>query len=642
VVALKAIPAVNQIPSRVIIDRVIPNCDHGRYTAKCCLGGMQLIEANILCDGHDKIKVDLLIRHESEEAWTRVPMEALPDNLYSVEFHPEKIGFYKFTIEAAIDRFATWKEGFLKKFQAGNVTDNDILIGLMLMRVERKVAISQEDMMTMLQDESLSIRQRNDWSDISSVRYHQTLFLFVDPALAGFSAWYEFFPRSRWKGIAEKGNLKDAAKRLPYIAGMGFDVVYLPPIHPIGTLNRKGANNSLKTAANDPGSPWAIGNKEGGHKSIDPALGNFEDFRNFLQAAESFSLKVALDIAFQCAPDHPYLSEHPEWFKANPDGSIRYAENPPKKYQDIYPFDFECEAWESLWQELKSIPVFWIEKGVSVFRVDNPHTKSFPFWSWLIAEIRKDHPEVIFLAEAFTTPSVMTHLAKIGFNQSYTYFTWRQNKAEIIDYLQELTATDLKYYFRPNFWPNTPDILPMQLSTRASYIQRFILAATLSPNYGIYGPLFELMAGQPLAAESEEYRDSEKYQIYTWDIEQGNSLAPLIRRVNSIRKSNLALQTSRGLRFHPIDNDQIIAYTRQSGDNLVLVVVNLDPHNRQSGIVDLQIQLLGLGRDYHLHDLLDDAHYDWSGWKNYVELDPDISPAHIFHITQKEQKNALA
>jgi starch synthase (maltosyl-transferring) len=421
---------------------------------------------------------------------------------------------------------------------------------------------------------------------------------------------------------------------------MGFDIVYLPPVHPIGETFRKGRNNALQAQPGEPGCPWAIGGKDGGHKAIDPALGDFSDFAALVKRAEELGLKIALDLAFQCSPDHPYVREHPEWFLRRPDGTIQYAENPPKKYQDIYPFDFECAAWKSLWQELKSIVLFWIEKGVHVFRVDNPHTKAFAFWEWMIAETRREHPDVVFLSEAFSRPHIMAYLAKIGFTQSYTYFAWRSGREELTAYLKELTESGLRHYFRPNFWPNTPDILTRDLQTggRPMHAQRLILAATLSSNYGIYGPAFELMDSVPLAEGKEEYLNSEKYESRLWDVARPDSLAPLIRRVNRIRRSNPALQSQNNIAFHPVSNDRMIAYTRRAGTNILLAVVNLDPQNRQSGTVDLQIQNLGLdpARPYRLHDLLSGAHYEWRGWRNYAELDPHVSPAHIFSLSQEE------
>jgi starch synthase (maltosyl-transferring) len=631
-------------PSRVIIDSVSPEIDGGRFPAKCVLGRALVVEAIILCDGHEILKADLLYRHESETIWRRSPMRALPNDRYGASLTVEHEGGYIYTVEAAIDRFAGWRDGFVKKLKAGEASEADMLTGLGLMEGRNtgnfadywRDAVQVE---AFLNEPGLIQAMRADWNDPSLVRYRHELKVAVDPVYAVFSSWYEFFPRSQWKGIAEQGNLKDAADRLPYIADLGFDIVYLPPIHPIGEVFRKGKNNSLKVEQDDVGSPWAIGGKEGGHKSIHPALGTFEDFAALVARAKTLNLEIALDIAFQCSPDHPYVREHPEWFRKRPDGTIQYAENPPKKYQDIYPFDFESVAWRALWDELLSVLQFWIEKGVRVFRIDNPHTKSFAFWEWAIAEVRKTRPDVIFLAEAFTRPHVMAWLAKIGFSQSYTYFAWRQTKAELTEYMEELTQTELKDYFRPNFWPNTPDILTeaLQSGIPGLYRQRLILAATLTSNYGIYGPVFELMDGAPMVAGKEEYLNSEKYQLREWDVHQPHSMAPLIRLVNRIRRENPALQGNDGLIFHPTDNDQIIAYTKEMGNNLVLTIVNLDRFNSQSGYVDLQIQKLGISPEgtFEVHDLLSDMKYSWRGWKNYVSLDPNAIPAHIFRVERK-------
>jgi starch synthase (maltosyl-transferring) len=419
---------------------------------------------------------------------------------------------------------------------------------------------------------------------------------------------------------------------------MGFDVVYLPPIHPIGRVNRKGANNALSARDGDVGSPWAIGSAEGGHKDILPELGTLDDFRQFVRKARDVGLEIALDIAFQCAPDHPYVSAHPQWFKHRPDGSVQYAENPPKKYQDIYPFDFESDDWRALWAELKSVFEFWIEQGVRIFRVDNPHTKAFPFWEWVIDEIGRHEPDVIFLAEAFTRPKVMHRLAKLGFTQSYTYFTWRTSKGELTDYFNELAHGPGKEYFRPNLWPNTPDILhaTLQSGLRAAFAARLVLAATLSANYGIYGPSFELMESAPREPGSEEYLDSEKYQLRHWSIDRSDSLWPLISRINRIRRDNPALQDDSSLTFCQVDNPQLIAYLKHHGPQgeHVLTVVNLDPYNTQSGWVDLDLAALGLdpAEAYQVHDLLSDQRFQWRGGRNYVMLDPARLPAHVFRL----------
>jgi starch synthase (maltosyl-transferring) len=438
--------------------------------------------------------------------------------------------------------------------------------------------------------------------------------------------------------------LKDVEKRLAYVAELGFDVLYLPPIHPIGRERRKGKNNAVSAGADDVGSPWAIGAKEGGHKSILPALGTPEDFRSLVKAAAKHGIEIALDIAFQCAPDHPYVKEHPDWFRKRPDGSVQYAENPPKKYQDIYPFDFESADWQAMWQELKSVFEFWIGEGVKIFRVDNPHTKAFPFWEWVIAELRRAHPDVLFLAEAFTRPKVMHRLAKLGYTQSYTYFTWRNTKQELIEYFTELSQGPGKEYFRPNVWPNTPDILTeaLQVGGRAVFMQRLALAATLSASYGIYGPAYELLEHRPRDPGSEEYLDSEKYQLRHWDLERGDSLRAYIAALNRIRRENPALHADHSLRFFSTDNEQLLAYGKQSADgsNLIVCVVNLSPHHTHGGWVELDLHALGIepDRPYQMHDLLSGARYLWNGPRNFVQLDPQRSPAHVFRVRRRPHR----
>ena len=460
----------------------------------------------------------------------------------------------------------------------------------------------------------------------------------VDRPRAGFSAWYELFPRSCSPEPGRHGTFADCQKWLPYIAGMGFDVLYLPPIHPVGVTARKGRNNAVQAEEGDPGTPWAIGSLEGGHKDIHPSLGTLADFRSLRDAAGRQGIELALDIAFQCSPDHPYVREHPEWFRRRPDGTVQYAENPPKKYQDIYPLEFEGDDREPLWQELRSVVQFWVDQGVRVFRVDNPHTKPFAFWEWLIGSVKQDHPDLIFLAEAFTRPKVMARLAKLGFTQSYTYFTWRRTKWELIEYITELTRTETTEFFRPNFWPNTPDILMdyLQEGGPAMFRARLVLAATLSSNYGIYGPAFELCVNAPREPGSEEYLDSEKYELKHWNLDDPRSISPLIARVNQIRRSSRALQQSRNVQIQHVDNEQLIAYSRwdEATSDSLLVVVNLDPHHTQDGwvTVDLERAAVPTPERYVVRDLLTDRTYTWSGLRNYVSLDPSVQPAHIFRI----------
>jgi starch synthase (maltosyl-transferring) len=480
-------------------------------------------------------------------------------------------------------------------------------------------------------------------------RAHETGFdreleVFAEPERARFSAWYELFPRSCSPDPDRHGTLADVERLLPRIAGMGFDVLYLPPVHPIGREHRKGRNNAVTAAPGDLGSPWAIGAGEGGHTAVLPELGTVEDVRRLAATArDGHGIELALDIAFQCAPDHPWVSEHPEWFRARPDGTIQYAENPPKKYQDIYPFDFETPAWRELWEALRDVVLFWIDQGVRIFRVDNPHTKPFAFWEWMIAEVKRDHPEVLFLSEAFTRPKVMYRLAKLGFSQSYTYFAWRNARWEIVEYFTELTRAPVRDFFRPNLWPNTPDILTehLQHGGRPAFVGRLVLAATLGASYGIYGPPYEAFEGRAREPGSEEYLDSEKYQIRRWEVDRPDSLHDVIARVNRIRRQNPALQSDRGLRFHGTDNDQLIAYSKSDPEsgNVVLVIANLDPHHVQSGFTDLDLDALLVDADagYQAHDLLGDARYLWHGPRNYVELNPHVLPAHVFAIRRRSR-----
>ena len=479
-----------------------------------------------------------------------------------------------------------------------------------------------------------------------AVRYRTELPLVADRERARFSSWYELFPRSAGSEPGKHGTFRDVEARLPAIAEMGFDVLYFPPIHPIGRVQRKGRNNALTTEPGDVGSPWAIGSTEGGHKSVLPELGTLDDFRHLVAAAAGRGIDIALDIAFQCAPDHPYVKEHPGWFRWRPDGTVQYAENPPKKYQDIYPFNFECEDWRGLWTELKSVFDFWIAQGVTVFRVDNPHTKAFPFWEWVIGAIKREHPRVIFLAEAFTRPKLMHRLAKAGYTQSYTYFTWRNSKAELVDYFTELAHGPGHHYFRPNVWPNTPDILHGQLQEGGAgmFRLRLALAATLSASYGIYGPAFELLEHQPRNAGSEEYLDSEKYQLRTWDHDHPDSLAPFIARLNAIRHGNAALHANESLRFLHVENDALIAYAKQSPDgrNVIVTVVNLDPWNAQWGWVGLEPGSIGVGPhdEFQVHDLITDERYTWRGDWHYVLLDPRKAPAHVLRVRRRERPEA--
>ena len=570
---------------RVIIEGLSPEVDGGRFPAKRTVGDVVRVEADIFGDGHDLVAARVLYRHENSKEWTWAQMLLFDNDRWFGEFKVTELGRYRFKFEAWVDHFETWRQDLVKRIAAETDTDVDYQIGAALIEAtaaevtDKKNAAWLTMRAALLRTgKNLAARRQAGTDDALyglMVKYphrpyvtesDRELVIVVDPVQARFSAWYELFPRSTAVEAERHGTFKDCAARLPYIAEMGFDVVYLPPIHPIGVQFRKGRNNSTEAKAGDVGSPWAIGGAAGGHKDILADLGTIEDFRAFVKSAKQLGISVALDIAFQVSPDHPYVKWHEDWFLKRPDGTIQYAENPPKKYQDIYPFNFETADWRALWEELKSVFDYWIAQGVTIFRVDNPHTKAFPFWEWAIAEIKKTDPEVLFLAEAFTRPKVMYRLAKLGFSQSYTYFPWRDDKEGITKYITELAKTPVREFFRPNQWPNTPDILTayLQIGGPAVFQIRLLLAATLGANYGIYGPAFELMESKPVREGSEEYLNSEKYEVRHWDLERKDSLRPLIAKVNKIRRENEALQSDWTVEFHPVDNERLICYSKQS------------------------------------------------------------------------------
>jgi starch synthase (maltosyl-transferring) len=626
----------DQPPQRVVIRGVQPELECGRYPIKRVTGESVVVEADIFADGHDAIAAVLRYRHEDDEAWSEVSMDALGNDHWRAEFTVEVLGQYLYTISGWIDAFQTWYKDFLKRIAAGQDVTVDLQIGAALLEAAADRATGDDagrlrhaarDLTPLAVNESLaSLASR--YPDRTNATQYKELRITVDPIKARFSTWYEMFPRSI-------GTFKDCEGLLPEIAAMGFDVLYFPPIHPIGKSFRKGKNNSPKAQPGEPGSAWGIGSQEGGHKAIHSDLGTLEDFRHLVVAAKQKGIDIALDLAYQTSPDHPYVRQHPEWFRRRPDGRIQYAENPPKKYEDIYPFEFDSTDWRSLWEELKSIVEYWIEQGVRIFRVDNPHTKPFDFWEWMIRDLKKKNPDLILLSEAFTRPKIMYRLAQLGFTQSYTYFTWRNTKRELTEYFTELTQTVVREFFRPNLWPNTPDILHeyLQRGGRPAFMARLVLAATLGSNYGIYGPAYELCEHVPREPGSEEYRNSEKYEIKNRNLHDPASLRPFISRVNEIRKENPALQTNDGLRFHAIDNEQLIAYSKRTIDrkNVVVTVVNLDPAWNQSGFLELPLDELGIDarRPYRVVDLLTGAKFLWQGPRNYVELRPHEMPAHI-------------
>jgi starch synthase (maltosyl-transferring) len=623
-------------PSRVVIRGVHPELECGRFPIKRETGGSVIVEADIFADGHDAIAAVVRYRHEADEAWSEVPMDPLENDHWRAEFPTANLGQYLYTITAWVDPFRTWYQDFLKRVQAGQDVAVDLQIGADLLNAASERASGEDAAKLRGAATRLTTSEVNEeladlacgYPDQENATHYKELRVSVDSIKARFSTWYEMFPRSA-------GTFKDCEALLPEIAAMGFDVLYFPPIHPIGQSFRKGKNNSKNAEPGEPGSPWAIGGKEGGHKSIHPDLGSPEDFRRLVRIARDNGIDIALDLAYQCSPDHPYVKQHPEWFRQRPDGTIQYAENPPKKYEDIYPFEFESLHWRALWEELKSVVEFWIDQGVRVFRVDNPHTKPFDFWEWMIRELKKKNPELIFLSEAFTRPNIMYRLAKLGFTQSYTYFTWRNTKEELADYLTELTQTEVREFFRPNFWPNTPDILheSLQRGGPAAFRARLVLAATLCSNYGIYGPAYELYENVPRERGSEEYLNSEKYEIKKRNLHDPGSLRPFITLVNRIRRENGALQSNEGLRFHKVDNDQLLAYSKQCPDtkNLIVTVVNLDPVWKQSGFIELPVEELGIDvrQPYLMADLLTGRRFTWQGSRNYVELRPSELPAHI-------------
>ncbi len=642
---------------RVVIEAVTPCVNGGQFPVKRVVGEQVMVEADCYTDGHDAVACEVLYRHDSVAEWSKVAMLALGNDRWRAAFSVDRIGVWHYQIRAWIDRLATWRGEFSRRVDAADLsvaaqTGAD-MIAAAAQRAdagarsrldawaaqlrERRPAIALRALA--LDAELLALAQLHQ--DRGSVAAGPDLRVTVDRERARFSTWYELFPRSAGTVPGTHGTFDDVRQRLAYIAGMGFDVIYLPPIHPVGRVRRKGANNAATAAPGDVGSPWAIGSAEGGHKAVHPALGTHADFRRLLAAAGALGIEIALDIAYQCAPDHPYVTGHPQWFRWRPDGTVQYAENPPKKYQDIYPFHFESADWPALWRELRSVITFWIDQGVRLFRVDNPHTKPFRFWEQVIADIKREHPDVLFLAEAFTRPRVMHRLAKLGFSQSYTYFTWRNTKQELTDYFTELAQGPGREYFRPNCWPNTPDILHeyLQRGGAPAFRVRLVLAATLAANYGVYGPAFELMEHVPREPGSEEYLDSEKYQLRHWDLTRPDTLAPLLARVNRIRQANPALQADWSLRFHAVDNDALICYSKIATvqDNAIVVVVNLDPRNAQSGWVALDLDVLGLGVDesFQVHDLLSGARYAWHGSRNFVRLDPSTAPAHILQLSRE-------
>jgi starch synthase (maltosyl-transferring) len=639
-----------------VVEGVEPLVDDGRFSAKGIAGDSIDVSADVFSHGHDLVRAWVRHRPVGARKWHDSAMVHLGNDRFAGAFVADEPGAYEVEVVGDLDELATWHRDAIRRLEAGRPDPHDPQTGALL--IDR--AASELASARLKEEAEIArdiARRANDKLDAALlVEIEESAGLFrrrpVPPSpqvavrarfevareRAGFSSWYEMFPRSASPDPTRPGTLRDVIERLDYVAALGFDVLYLPPIHPIGTTARKGKGNSPVAGEDDVGSPWAIGSVDGGHTAIAPELGSLDDFEDLLEAASARGIEVALDLAFQCSPDHPWVTEHPQWFRHRPDGTIACAENPPKRYEDIYPIDFASEDREALWQALLEVTLFWVDRGVRIFRVDNPHTKPFPFWEWMLGEVKREHPDVIFLSEAFTRPKVMNRLAKLGFDQSYTYFTWRDSKWELREYFESLTRGPEAFFFRPNVWPNTPDILAHSLAVggRPAFITRLVLAAGLASNYGIYGPAFELLANEPAAPGSEEYFASEKYEVRHHDLADPRGIAWLVARVNAARHEHRALQRNRNLRFHPVDNDQILCWSKHDdvGDDVMIGIVSLDPQWPQSGIVDLDLGALGLRPDapFVIRDLLGDSAYVWAGPRNFVRLDPAGVPAHLLAV----------
>jgi starch synthase (maltosyl-transferring) len=655
-------PPASGLP-HLVIERVTPHVDGGAFPAKRLVGDRVTVQATVFKEGHDPVTGRIRFRAASARDWQIAPMTYSRDfDRLTGSFVVDRIGPWTFSVDAWTDRWAGWVSDVERFLKAGVDVAMELLEGALL--VDEAVARARADERTALirvaerlRDDRLPQADRAaaaltpatgrlmaDHLPARDVVQHERVYAIdVDRAIAGVAAWYEMFPRSQTEDPARHGTGADAARRLPAVADLGFDVVYLPPIHPIGVTHRKGKNNTLGAGPDDPGSPWAIGAADGGHTAVHPDLGTLEDFRGFVRAARDAGLEVALDYALQCSPDHPWVREHPDWFFVRPDGTIRYAENPPKRYEDIYPINFWCDDYPSLWAACRDIFLFWIEQGVTTFRVDNPHTKPFAFWSWVLGAVKARHPDTVFLAEAFTRPARMHGLAKLGFTQSYTYFTWRNSGQELTEYLTELTEPEVVEYFRPNFFANTPDILHeyLQHGGRAAFRVRLVLAATLSPLYGIYSG-FELCEHTPVRPGSEEYLHSEKYEIRVRDWDARGNINHDIRRINRLRREHPALRQLPNLRFCPTETEQMLAYYKWEGDDHLLCIVNLDPHTPRETMVHVPLDVLGWSEDewYDVDDLLTGERYTWRGTRNYVRLDPTREVAHVLRVAAREVAGA--
>lgn len=639
---------------RVIIENVVPQIDGGRYFIKRVIGEKVVVYADIFADGHDVIACSLRFKHENDKLSGEIRMIPEVNDVWTAAFKVQKQGYYTYYIEGWVDYALNWQHGISRKIEDGQKVTSELLEGVeyinkILPRVNSEEKDYLKNIISWFKSEesySNAVEEARSatlkeifikYPEKHLVNSSPELKVYVDRTKARFSTWYEFFPRSASEEKGKHGTFKDCERLLPQIASMGFDVLYFPPIHPIGEVNRKGKNNATKAEKGDVGSPWGIGSRFGGHKSVHPDLGTLDEFKNLVKQAKEQGIEIAMDFALQAAPDHPYVKEHPSWFKWRPDGTVQYAENPPKKYQDILPIYFETKDWKELWDELLAIMLYWIEScGIRIFRVDNPHTKPFYFWGWLIDKVKEKHPDILFLSEAFTRPKVMQELAKQGFTQSYTYFTWRNSAYELKEYMTELTKTGQKEFFRPNFWPNTPDINPYSLqgANEAAYLQKYFLAATLSSNTGIYGPVFEQMISEAVPGK-EEYQNSEKYQLRHWDWNIENKLIRVIKKVNEARRNHASLQQTVNITFCDTDNEKLLAYLKYDDDHgdFTLMVVNLDSYYSCQGWIKLPLANLGVreGQQLHVSDLITGSSYVWDKEWCFVELHPTL-PFHLFKI----------
>ncbi len=653
-----ALPPFDSFPA-IVIEAVSPEIDGGQWPIKRVVGDSIAVEADIFKEGHDLLTARVVYRELGAARWHEEPMLPTVNDRWRGSFSVDRNTHYVYSVLAFTDVYGSWRADLQKRIAAAQDVTSELLEGLWLVEQASERASDPDDRGRLeayaarwrefsgptamrdaaelaISDELGQVMDR--WPDRADVTlYRRELELLVDRPAARFAAWYEIFPRSQGNDPTRSATFREAEARIPSIADMGFDVLYMTPIHPIGHTKRKGPNNTLVAGPNDPGSPYAIGSEVGGHEAIAPELGTVEDFLHFQDVAKQYGLELAMDFAIQVSPDHPWVKEHPEWFYHRPDGTIKYAENPPKKYEDIYPLNFRTADWKNLWAAWRDLIVVWAERGVRIFRVDNPHTKPLAFWEWLIGDVQSVYPDTIFLAEAFTRPKMMRALAKLGFTQSYTYFTWRNERWELIEYLTELTQTEMREYYRANFFANTPDILPriLQVGGRPAFRMRLLLAATLSSVYGIYSG-FELCENRPRGPDSEYYLDSEMYQHKVWDWDREGDIVDDVKRINRIRRQHPALHLYDNLRFHGSDNPQIIAYGKATPDasDVVVCVVNLDPFWPQSAWIDVPVREWGIAGDqpYVVHDLMTDQRYTWRGSWNWVRLDPHVQPAHVFAI----------